>query len=334
LLASTEDDLAESEKRNIRLDERLRDTTRQIQDLQARLDRNSAWFWALAFLALFLVVLLLICLWFVRYRAWMLERSVDDARQQRERDLAELRELGNRYAGAKSRVFAYRRQVEELQLSNMNLNGLKDEYKTYKTVAEQRAAVAEERVVGVTREMVAHKKDCCCCKCSSAPSVVYGPGPVFGDKTHGGTTPMHGGNTPNNGNQAPNNADPNNATPSTPSPVGGGTTGGQSAGGPAGPTAAGPSAAGGPSAPAGPASGPGGAAGSGAGGSGAGGASAPSSPSAPTASSGGGSGGASGGAGGGSGGAAGGGGAGGGGGGGSAAGGVGGTGGGGAAAAA
>ena len=114
LLASTEDDLAESEKRNIRLDERLRDTTRQIQDLQARLDRNSAWFWALAFLALFLVVLLLICLWFVRYRAWMLERSVDDARQQRERDLAELRELGNRYAGAKSRVFAYRRQVEEL----------------------------------------------------------------------------------------------------------------------------------------------------------------------------------------------------------------------------
>ncbi len=82
----------------------------------------------------------------------------------------------------------------------------------------------------MTREMAAHahKKDCCCCKCGGGtPAVVYGPGPVFGDKTHAGTTPMHGGNSP--------------------SPVGGGTNGGQSAGGPAGP--AGPSAAGGPSAP-------------------------------------------------------------------------------------
>jgi chromosome segregation ATPase len=151
-LKETEEELDKCEEQNIRLDGDLRHATAQIQELQSRLDRRAAWFWALAFLAVFLVILLLICLWFARYRAWMLQRSVEDARNQRERDLVQLAELGNRYAGAKSRVIAYKRQLEDLNHTNMHLHSLKDEYKTHKAFAEQRAAAAEERALGATRE--------------------------------------------------------------------------------------------------------------------------------------------------------------------------------------
>ncbi len=136
-LEKTANELTECRDENDRLARELDAANLRIQDLQSRLDRRLAWFWVLALLGLFLVILLLICLWFARYRAWMLHHSIEDARQQRHRDLERIDELGNRFAAAKSRVKSYRRQLEDLHHANVHLHSLKDEYRTYKTIAEQ-----------------------------------------------------------------------------------------------------------------------------------------------------------------------------------------------------
>ncbi len=154
--------------------------TKHALDLQ--LAKCNVWLYALL-IALVLALVALACIYLCFHaRVVHLQYKICDLEKRHDHDACELRKVSACAQGAECANKELHRCLDEVRQKNVELTCCLHDCRTQLAFANQRAACAEERVCGVTRELAAHRH---CCP-PSAPSVVYGPVTPVGGHPIGG----------------------------------------------------------------------------------------------------------------------------------------------------